>query len=541
MLPHKLIASWENEIVEFKGVGDSYKTSEIGHYFSALANEANLTGVGGGWLVFGIENRTRSVIGTDYRTDSERLHGLKRQIAQGADPSMTFRDIHVLDYDGHRVIMFDIPPAPQGIPVAWNGHFYARDGESLTSLSLSEQDRIRQQTVNRDWTAVTLPEAELRHLDPDALLAARRGFAQRHSSRLTEDEVLSWTDDVFLERAKLTRDGKITRAAVLLVGRTESWWLLSPNMAQITWALQGPERGYEHFGPPFLLTTGQLYDRIRNIEIQLLRPDSLVPVRIPKYDRRMVLEAIHNALAHQEYSYGTRMVVIERSDRLIITNHGSFYDGSPEEYAEGNAVPNDYRNPQLAQAMSELGMIDSLGFGIHDMVTRQVERFLPLPQYELASDHVDLTIYGSMIDPAYSSTLMLHPNLPLPEVIALDRVQKQLPIGNDEIERLRDDHLIVGRKPRFLVAPVVNDSEEMGSNFHAEPSAKDLASVIVSALSDGAVLTRVQVDRLVWDMFRDLDDADRSARISRALTSMRKAGQITNAGTRSDPEWRLAD
>ena len=31
-----LIATWENEVVEFKNVGDSYSTSDIGKYFSAL-------------------------------------------------------------------------------------------------------------------------------------------------------------------------------------------------------------------------------------------------------------------------------------------------------------------------------------------------------------------------------------------------------------------------------------------------------------------------------------------------------------------------
>jgi ATP-dependent DNA helicase RecG len=41
-LLEQLIDDWENELVEFKQVNDSYSTSEIGKYFSALANEANL-------------------------------------------------------------------------------------------------------------------------------------------------------------------------------------------------------------------------------------------------------------------------------------------------------------------------------------------------------------------------------------------------------------------------------------------------------------------------------------------------------------------
>ncbi len=55
----------ENEVVEFKQASDGYSTDDIGKYFSALANEANLRGANGGWLVFGVNNKTRGVVGTD--------------------------------------------------------------------------------------------------------------------------------------------------------------------------------------------------------------------------------------------------------------------------------------------------------------------------------------------------------------------------------------------------------------------------------------------------------------------------------------------
>ncbi|PVH27215.1 ATP-binding protein [Pararhodobacter oceanensis] len=114
-----LIATWENEVVEFKEVSNDFDTDKIGRYFSALANEANLRDADAGWLVFGVSNKTRQVTSTPYRQDSERLHSLKHQIAQGADPTTTFRQLHEVDIDGARVVMMEIPPAPRGIPIAW--------------------------------------------------------------------------------------------------------------------------------------------------------------------------------------------------------------------------------------------------------------------------------------------------------------------------------------------------------------------------------------------------------------------------------------
>jgi len=72
-----LIENWENEVTEFKQAKNDYSTSDIGKYFSALANEANLHELPKAWLVFGVNNKMRSVVGTDFREDPERLNGLK--------------------------------------------------------------------------------------------------------------------------------------------------------------------------------------------------------------------------------------------------------------------------------------------------------------------------------------------------------------------------------------------------------------------------------------------------------------------------------
>jgi len=117
-----LIATWENAVVEFKQADNDYSTNDIGKYFSALSNEANLRGQERAWLVFGVSNKTRSVVGTNYREQPERLHSLKHQVAQSTEPSVTFRDIHVLQHPDGRVLMFEIPAAPRGIPIAWKGH-----------------------------------------------------------------------------------------------------------------------------------------------------------------------------------------------------------------------------------------------------------------------------------------------------------------------------------------------------------------------------------------------------------------------------------
>jgi predicted HTH transcriptional regulator len=143
---HQLVAGWEDECVEFKEANDNFPTPDIGKYFSALSNEANLRSRQAAWLVFGVRNRDRAMVGTTYRENPERLHSLKKQIADGTDPSITFREIHELDLPEGRLILFEIPAAPRGTPIAWNGHFFARALQAHPDLEWTDilaLDRIQ--------------------------------------------------------------------------------------------------------------------------------------------------------------------------------------------------------------------------------------------------------------------------------------------------------------------------------------------------------------------------------------------------------------
>ncbi|MDR2880356.1 MAG: putative DNA binding domain-containing protein [Azoarcus sp.] len=541
----QLIATWENEVVEFKRAGDGFSTDEIGRYFCALANEANLRGAESGWLVFGVDNKSRRVIGTDYRPQAERLQSLKMQIAENTEPRITFRDIHELHHADGRVLLMAIPAAPRGIPIAWKGHYYARAGESLISLGLDKLDEIRLQTLAQDWTAQVVPGATFDDLDGEAVNKAREDFARKYANRLTLDEVKNWPLATFLDRARLTQNGRITRTTLLLLGKRESAWRLSPHPAQLTWSLEGQERAYEHFSLPFLTSTTALYQRIRNIQLRILPPDELVALEIPKYDRKIVLEALHNCIAHQDYTDHGRIVVIEQLDKLIFQNVGGFFEGQPGDYIDGAKVPSRYRNPFLAQAMSELNMIDTMGFGIRDMYRGQMRRYFPLPDYDLSERGMTkMTIYGGVIDMAYSGLLIQKTDLSLADVLALDRVQKKLPIPDDTAAHLRKARLIEGRKPRYFVSASVAKATASVADYIRTRGQDDAfyAKLITDFLGIKGEATRAEINQLLWSKLSDaLSDEQKDNKVANLLTNLRRQGLICNTGGRKHPMWRLAE
>jgi ATP-dependent DNA helicase RecG len=541
-----LLTAWEGECVEFKDANDNFSTSDIGKYFSALSNEANLRGLPAAWLVFGVDNTTRRVTGTDYRRERERLHSLKHQIAQGTDPATSFREIHELNTPDGRVVLFEIPAAPRGIPIAWQTHFYARAGASLTGLSIAKQDEIRAQGLADDWSGIVVKQASLTDLDPEALAKARSIFAARYSSRIPEATIRSWDDATFLDHAKLTVRGGITRACLLLLGREQVTTLLNPYVAEMTWKLEGPERGYEHFHPPFLLNTSRLFQRIRPLRLSFLPTGQLIPVDIQKYDEKIVLEALHNCIAHQDYTRCERILVIERLGELEFQNAGEFYDGTPDDYIRANRSPRRYRNRFLAEAMVTLRMIDTLGFGIREVMWKgQASRYLPLPDYDLSEPgHVKLRIQGRFMDENYSRALLTHADLPWPDVLALDTVQKGGQPEDDLVQDLRQRGLIEGRRPKLHVAADVAAATDTEAEYLHHRAFDDAyyCDLILEYLKKFDSAKRAKFNRLLEGKLSDLlTPAQKRFKINNLLKRLQREGKIKVDGYGKAGVWKLAE
>lgn len=538
-----LICDWEGETVEFKEASSDYDTDRIGRYVSALSNEANLADAESGWLVFGVKNKSRQVVGTGYGISPKRLDTLKRQINDDTDPSMTFRSIREVDHPDGRVLMFEIPAAPKGMPIAWKGHWYARAGENTAPLSIDKLDAIRSQGHLLDWTAQVVEDAELSDLSPRAIAVARRGFAEHNASRIPAETVESWSDEELLRHAGLITKRGITRACILLLGKPEAAYLLSPLMAELTWRLVGQETAYEHFGIPFVLATSQLYSRIRNIKIRLLPPNELIQHEVEKYDQRSVLEAIHNCIAHQDYTKYSRVSVTEYPDRLEFASVGSFFEGSPDEYALEGRMPRRYRNPVLVQAMTQLNMIDHLGFGIERMNRSQASRYLPLPDYDLSNPaEVRLTIYGCVVDEGYTKLLMQNSELPFEDVLALDRVQKGRPISDLSLRRLRSRHLVEGRKPHVRVAASVAEATGTRADYLQSRGRSDeyCCALITDYLTKNGRASRSEIDGVVFPaLSTDLSDEQRRNKVKNLLAKLRKERVIQYAANGESRGWEL--
>ena len=62
----ELLSQPENECVEFKKAENNFDIDNLGKYFSALGNEANLKNKQYSWIVFGVDDKSHKLTNTNY-------------------------------------------------------------------------------------------------------------------------------------------------------------------------------------------------------------------------------------------------------------------------------------------------------------------------------------------------------------------------------------------------------------------------------------------------------------------------------------------
>jgi ATP-dependent DNA helicase RecG len=440
--------------------------------------------------------------------------------------------------------MFQIPAAPKGIPIAYEGHYYGRNGESLVALNIQEYESIRQQHAIEDWSTAIVSNANLSDLEPAAIDVARKNFKLKFPH--LAEEVDSWDDTKFLNKAKVTINGKITRTALILLGKEESDYLLTPANLKIRWILKdnnNKERDYLIVGCPMLLSVDRIYQKIRNIKYRFMRGGSVFPDELDTYEPFVIREAINNALAHQNIEAGGVINVMEFDDRLIFTNLGTFMPGTVKSVIDEDAPSEKYRNPFLARAMFNLNMVDTVGSGIRKIFNFQRQRFFPMPDYDFTNERVKVTITGRVIDAQYAKALELLPNLTLDEVLMLDKVQKQQLLTPEEEKQLRKLKLIEGRKPNYYVSLGVAEKTGQKADY-----TKNMAldkqyylDLIIRHIKIHKSASRKEIDELLLNKLPEwMNDEQKKNKIRNLLSELKSRNKIVNTGTTKDSVWIIS-
>ena len=537
----------ENEVVEFKKAETNFDIDELGKYFSALSNEANLREREFGWIVFGVWDKKHEIVGTSFKNSEVALNKLKQDMSQHTTDGLIFREIIPLEVEGKRVLLFKVPATPRNIVMKWKGIAYGRDGESLKPLNQAQQDEIRRQPPILDWTAQLVPNATIDDLDELAIATARIMYKKVHKSSIPAEEIDSWTVEEFLANSRVMRDGQLTRAAILLLGKPLSLQKIHPAVAQITWTWEDKDEtviDYEHFTIPFILTVDKVLAKIRNKTMRELPGGTLFPDTMKQYDDYTVREALHNCIAHQDYTLQQRISFVEGNDKLYYGNGGSFIPGTIENALEHKGPQRHYRNECLCTGMVNFNMIDTVGRGIKKIFDEQRNRFFPMPDYEIDNNQrsVGVTIYGKMLDEKYSSLLKENKGLTLKECVWLDAIQKHRPVTKDAVKHLKEKGLIEGRSPNYIISlTVAKLTHQIGHYIKEKGLEEKLLEQTILQLARAAGNDEFKLADVYDALRKNLPDSmnatSKRRYLSRLLSKMKESGLLLVEGR----TWRIAE
>ena len=390
-LLHQLFTLDESERVEAKRASSIGKS--IMETVCAFANEP---GLGGGYLVLGVEPDVQSE--------------LRYQVCGVNDPDKLLNDLHskcegqlnhpvriraqAYPYQEKIVLCVYVPEAQstdkpvyltnKGLPKG----AYRRGPAGDYQCTDRDLAMIFQQQQGQEYDGTIIGDADMDDINPERINEYRRERAQVHP----QAEELSWPDQDLLRALGCIRKDKDewrpTVAGVQLFGSPMALRRLFP-MVRVDYIrvpgkqwVEDPDHRFDSIEmrdaliPLIRRTISAVMDdlprRFQLNEGDIQRRD------LPSLPERVVREAVVNALMHRNYQSGQPIQVIRYSNRLEIINPG--YSLKPEDQlGEPGSIP---RNKVIAAVLHDTHFAETKGSGIQAMRRYLEEAGLSAPLLE---------------------------------------------------------------------------------------------------------------------------------------------------------------
>lgn len=442
------------EFKEAKGGNISYNGSSktepakrrrcILGYVIAFANE------GGGYLVFGVkECSPHIVVGT---CQNEGLLGeLESKIYN--DTGIRVIIFELFDKDQKRVVVIDIPSRPIGRVYKFEDVALMRVGEELKPMSDAQYLKIIQEQ-EPDFSEKICDGITIDDLDKDAIKKMKEAYSKKQNN----PQFITLSNEQILSDMHLMVDGKITNAAVILLGTEET---IKRKIPQSTIQLEYRKSDSQIVFDQRYSFKGAFFNEIDHLWDTINLRNSTIPVQegsyifdIQSFNKEAIRESINNAVAHRNYRLSSEIVIKQSSNHLDIISPGGFPHGVTLDNLI--TVPSTPRNRLLTDVLQKTGIVERSGQGIDKIYYQTLKDGKIEPDYSKSDDfQVELNLSAVIEDKAFAlflqsiqSELKDEEKLSVFEVIHLNRIRigdNNYPYNKKIIQTLQDRGLIEQR------------------------------------------------------------------------------------------------
>jgi len=278
-------------------------------------------------------------------------------------------------------------------PVRFNGTVWIRSGPRRGIATPDDERRLNEKRRYKDLPADLRPieSAPLDALDENLfkrtyLPAALSREVLEQNQRSTEHQLVA------VRFARSEEPIVPTVLGMLVIGRSPTEWLPGAYVQFVRFDgpnLTDPIKNQREVrgALPELLST--IDDVLRNnIETAAEFRNSETEVNHPDYPLAALQQIVRNALMHRTYENTNAPVRLNWfSDRVEVQNPGGPF-GQVTKENFGHPGANDYRNPNLAAVMKELGYVQRFGVGIAVARKEMSENGNPAPEFIVEQQHV---------------------------------------------------------------------------------------------------------------------------------------------------------
>ncbi len=444
-----LLEAKEGENIEFKEAKYYFKFDDLAKYACAIANH------GGGYIVLGItDKRPRQVVGSKaFEQPEQTRSGLMERLRLGIN-------FHLLEKDAKRVLVFEIPSRPVGIPIQDKGTAWWREGDSLIAMPMSEMRTIFAES-GHDFSADVCGKADWSDLDG----AAIEDFRSRWIAKSRNSALANLTHEQLLRDCEaVVRDG-ITYAALISFGTREALGRLLGQSEVIfeyrATEASGPAQQREEFRQGFFAFYDRIWELINRRNDNQHFQYGLFVLDIPTFEERSIREAILNAVSHRDYQLGGSIFLRQYPRKLVIESPG----GLPPEVTIENILDRQSpRNRRIADLFARCGLVERSGQGMNLMFEMSIQSAKALPDFNGTDRfNVTLALDGQVQDPKLLQMMekigketlarfstqdfllvnQVHREKTIPESLK-DRIPRLLELGI--IERVARGNFILGHR-----------------------------------------------------------------------------------------------
>lgn len=388
----------EGENFEFKEWKTGHNYEEFARYCCALANE------GGGRFILGVtDKRPRRVVGSKAFPQPEQT---RKKICQQIPLAIDFEEIHHPDCSpGSRVLVFEIPARPVGIPIKYDGRYWMRKEDSLTEMS---EEKLREAFAEsgHDFSADICVGLTLDQLDPAAIEDFRRRWiakANKAEDKLLAERLASLTHEQLVTDTEAVIDGNLTYAALILFGTAQA---VGRHLAQAEIVIEyrssdasGPAQDRQEYRKGFFCYYDDLWNRINLRNDKQDFQEGLFVHPISTFNERPVREAVLNAVSHRNYQLGGSIFIRQYPRRLEIDSPGGLPFGITLDNILDRQNP---RNRRIAEIFTRCGLVERSGQGMNLIYEELIKQSKPIPEWTRTDQYqVGLTMNGTVQDPAF--------------------------------------------------------------------------------------------------------------------------------------------